>query len=190
MKLISSGSKTENALPPDAPRWLRLVPMLTGVLAGIGGYLTIRSTNLSNEAIFWSTQATLQQDKATDTWVEYQAASIKAHQDETLLMVAPAGVPYVASLNTEAKGFRDKQPQLKQQALAFEGARENDLKGGIEKLKQKDLLGYAGMAVQVGIALASVAALVRNPLAFYAAIACGLVGAGMVGYVLVLGWMH
>ena len=43
---------------------------------------------------------------------------------------------------------------------------------------------------RLALPLASVAALVKNALAFYAAVFCGVLGIGMVGYVLILGYMH
>jgi len=49
-------------------------------------------------------------------------------------------------------------------------------------LAEKDLLGYAGLAAQLGIALASVAALVRRRAAFYAGIAAGTVATAITAY--------
>ena len=108
MDLLDAASKTAEPLPPDAPRWLKLVAMLTGVLAGVGGYLTIRSTNLSNEAIYWSTQAGLQQSKASDKWAEFQLNSIKARIVETQKLVSPANAPFIAALDEQDKSYREK----------------------------------------------------------------------------------
>ena len=62
----------------DNPPWLRQVAMLTGVLAALSGFLAVRSTSLTNDAIYESNQAILAQTQSSDAWSEYQADSIKA----------------------------------------------------------------------------------------------------------------
>ena len=164
--------------------------MLTGVLAGLGGYLTIRSTNLSNEAIYWSTQAGLKQSVASDKWAEMQANSIKATMYEIQQKVAPTSAPFAGDLAAQAKVFRDREPQLKSDAIDLQKHRDGDLEGGLQRLKEKDMLGYAGMAVQLGIALASIAALVKSPLSFYAAIVCAVIGIGTIIFALAPHYLH
>ena len=78
--------------------------------------------------------------------------------------------------------MRDRQPTLKDAANAKTTERDQHLKNGLQCLAQKDLLGYAGFAAQVGIALASVAALVRMRLAFYAGITMGVAGIAIAVY--------
>jgi hypothetical protein len=51
-------------------------------------------------------------------------------------------------------------------------------------LGERDILQYAGMAVQLGIALASVAALTRRYDAFMAGVICGVLGVLTTGYAL------
>src|ERR1700727_1579979 len=82
----------ENLTPPEADKppsttisehadeypWLKHVAVLTGVLAALAGFLTVRSTVLTNDGIYESNQAVLAQTEASDAWGEYQADSIKA----------------------------------------------------------------------------------------------------------------
>ena len=187
----------ENPAPPSvpattagespAPPWVKYVAMLTGVLAAVAGFLTVRSANLSNEAIYQSNQAVLSQSQASDKWAEYQANSVKARVVETQLTALAAGAPPAArdALTAESKELRDRQPPLKTDALALEAKREAQLAGGQKRLAEKDLLGYAGIAVQLGIALASVAAMTRRKEAFLVGILVGAAGGGITALALV-----
>ena len=147
----------------NAPSWISQVAVLTGVLAALTGFLTVRSTTLTNEAIYESNQAILSQTQASDEWSEYQANSIKAHIVEMQLLpsneLSPADKE---SLTKMAADFRARQPESKESANNFIKDREAHLANGLKKLQQKDMLGYAGMVAQLGIALASVAALVKK----------------------------
>jgi hypothetical protein len=169
---------------PNSPRWLRSVAMLTGVLAGFAGYLTVRSTALSNDAIYHSTQAVLRQAELSDAWAEYQANSVKARIVETAVLTT-TNPSAIEQLNAKDKDYRDTQPALKEKAKSLWRARKKELLGGRNLLIEKDLLGYSGMAVQLAIALASVAALTRKQAWFHIAIVIGALGIGVTGYAFV-----
>lgn len=167
----------------DGPPWVKQVAMLTGVLAAFAGFLAVRSTTIANEAIYESNQAILAQAEASDAWAEYQADSIKARVVETALAASSAVPPDKrASLEADAADLRDRQPKSKQMATARADDRERHLQVGRRHLAEKDLLGYAGLAAQLGIALASVAALVRIREAFYAGIAAGAIAIAIAAY--------
>jgi len=170
----------------DAPDWIGHVAVLTGVLAALTGFLTVRATTLTNEAIYESNQAILSQTQASDAWSEYQANSIKAHIVEMqLLPSSPLNGADRAKLTKMEKDFRDRQPLSKQTAVSKASEREDHLAKGLKHLQQKDMLGYAGMVAQLGIALASIAALVRKRIAFDVAIAAGVVAVLITGYVFI-----
>jgi hypothetical protein len=132
---------------------------------------------LTNEAIYMSNQAILAQTQSSDAWNEYQADSIKARVVETALLAAPDG-PNRAALQREARELRGRQPVLRKNALNKDQDRDRNLQGSVKNLGEKDVLSYAQFAAQIGIALASVAALVRSRRAFLAGIAAG--GAGVL----------
>jgi len=48
---VGSSDATPGTAKPSGPPWLRYVALLTGVLAGLGGYLTVRGASLTNDAI-------------------------------------------------------------------------------------------------------------------------------------------
>lgn len=174
---IADGQEGEN------PPWIKQVAMLTGVLAAFSGFLAVRSTTLTNDAIYQSNQAILAQAESSDDWAEYQADSIKTHIIETALATANALPPdRRASLENDAAEFRNRQPKIKDAANAKADERDRHLKDGFKYLGEKDLLGYAGLAAQLGIALASVAALVRMRAAFYAGILAGAAGISIAIY--------
>jgi hypothetical protein len=167
----------------DGPPWLKQVAMLTGVLAAFAGFLAVRATTLANEAIYESNQAILAQTEFSDAWAEYQADSIKARIVETALAASSAVPPDKrVSLEADAADLRGRQPRSKQTATARADDRERHLKMGLRHLAEKDLLRYAGLAAQLGIALASVAALVRRRAAFYAGIAAGTIAIAITAY--------
>jgi len=167
----------------ENPSWIKQVAMLTGVLAAVSGFLVVRSTAVTNNAIYESNQAILSQTQASDAWNEYQADSIKAHVAETALATAPTlSAESRAALSKEAADFRARQPKIKQTATDNTAERDRHLQTGFQWLAEKDLLGYAGLSAQLGIALASVAALVRWRTPFIAGILAGAVCIGITAY--------
>jgi len=181
-KAIVSAAAAESTAPP----WLRQVAMVTGVLAALGAFLTVRSTTLSNDAIYRSTRATLLQAQASDAWAEYQADSIKANVAQTQLDVLAPAQPGRDLLEAQIKDFRARQPTKQTEAKNLQDNRDRELAHGQQLLGEKDIVGYAGMAGQFAIALASVAALTRRRPAFYAAVFFGLVAFGVTGYAMVM----
>jgi hypothetical protein len=181
---LAAGDLKKATEDPTAPSWIGHVAVLTGVLAALTGFLAVRATTLTNAAIYESNQAILSQSQASDAWSEYQANSIKAHMVEMQLLPSNhLSAADRAKLDKMDKDFRDRQPVSREKATGHETDRETHLKNGLKKLEQKDLLEYAGMVAQLGIALASVAALVRKRIAFDVAIAAAVVALAMTGYV-------
>lgn len=181
--LTQSDRDDEESKGPNDPPWVRQVAMLTGILAALAGFLTVRSTNLTNEAIYQSNQAILAQAIASDSWAEYQADSIKARIVETeILPSSPLNAEDKSKLTKIDDGLRERQPQSKKLAEDKEHERDDHMSSGLKRLGEKDLLGYAGLAAQLGIALASVAALVRRRFAFHAGILVGTFGILITAY--------
>jgi len=167
----------------ETPPWIKQVALLTGVLAAISGFLVVRSTAVTNNAIYESNRAILSQTEASDAWNEYQADSIKARVVETALATAAElSAESRAALNKQAADLRDRQPKIKQTANDKIADRDQHLQIGLKWLAEKDLLGYAGLAAQLGIALASVAALVRWRTPFIVGIAAGAICVAITVY--------
>jgi hypothetical protein len=174
LKRRVADSRQENERNPG---WVKQVAFLTGILAAISGFLDVRSTEVTNDAIYQSNLAILSQTQASDAWSEYQADSIKAHIAEVALESASAlPADKSAKLEMEEEDMRARQDHLKQEAAHRIGERDDHLKGGTRLLSEKDLLSYAGLASQIGIALASVAAMIRWRVPFVAGVVAGSTG--------------
>ena len=179
-KLTQGGDTRE-----PAPRWVGYVALLTGILAGAAGFLTVRATTLTNNAIYESNQAILAQAQSSDSWNEYQADSVKARIVETQIAVNPGlDAQSRAKLEAQAKDFRDRQPKIQADAKNFAKDRDDHLATGKGLLATRDLISYADLATQLAIALASVAAMVRVRRAFDAAILIGTIGVVIALYAL------
>lgn len=188
--LAAQLAANKTAAGADAPAWVGHVAVLTGVLAALTGFLTVRATTLTNEAIYESNQAILSQTQASDAWSEYQANSIKAHMVELQLLPSNhVSTADRAELTKMSEDFRSRQPLNKQTAVEQVKEREAHLASGLKHLQQKDMLGYAGMVAQLGIALASVAAMVRNRMVFAIGVAAGVIAFGITAYTFVLAYL-
>ena len=184
MSALPTAGRAAPAAAPDGPKWLKYVALMTGVLASLAGFLTVKGANFSAEAIYQSNQAVLHQAKASDKWTEYQASSIKAHLAATQLDAGNFAPGKDERLQADKKEFRDRQPAQKAQAEELEAARDAALALATRLRLEKSHLDYAGMAVQMGIALASVAALTRRREAFFVGALAGLAGAAITVFVL------
>ena len=177
-------TKGEKSSEP-APKWVGYVALLTGILAGVAGFLTVRATTLTNNAIYESNQAILAQAQSSDSWNEYQADSIKARIIETQIAANPGlDAQSRATLEAQAKDFRDRQPKIQTDAKNFAKDRDDHLGQGKGLLATRDLISYADLATQLAIALASVAAMARARRAFDAAIVIGVIGVVIALYAL------
>ena len=171
----------------EVPSWVKRVAILTGLLAAMSGFLAVRATILTNDAIYASGQAILAQTQSSDAWSEYQADSVKARIVETTLLTDAATGANRAVLANQAKELRARQPALRATALAKAADRDRFLQQSLRILAERDWLGYAGFIAQIGIALASVAAMLRARRMFYA----GAVTGGMCVFMVIYAYaMH
>ncbi len=177
---------TKPALPGDGPSWIKYVAMLTGILAAITGIIAVRSTRLTNDAIYESSLAVLAQAQASDAWSEYQADSIKARILETQIATSPALADDVrAKLDTDNEELRNRQPDLKKAAEQKTAERDSHLTDGRSRLAEKDMLEYAALAAQIGIAMASVAVMTKKHQAFGVAALAGVACIGLFAYAMI-----
>ncbi len=139
-------------------QFARRAALMVAVLAALLAIATLSANTASEETI-------LGQAKATDTYNEYQANSLKSHlnsNDAQTLMLLAADGPQAAAAKAQAEKLlqanRDKYDKQKSELLpraqGFE--RERDVAEAKHRLFQ---LGEAGF--QLGIVLASVAIVTR-----------------------------
>ncbi|HET7083215.1 MAG TPA: DUF4337 family protein [Rhizomicrobium sp.] len=167
----------------EVPGWVKRVAILTGLLAAISGFLAVRSTILTNDAVYASGQAILAQTQSSDDWAEYQADSVKARIVETALLTSTTNHDALAK---QAADLRQRQPPLKAAAISKAADRDRFLAHSTHILAERDWLGYANFIAQIGIALASVAALLKERRIFIAGAVAGAAASVIVVYAYVL----
>ncbi len=166
--------------PADGPPWLKYAAVVTGIFSAFSAFLLARSTHLANDAIYQSNQAVLFQAQASDTWAEYQADSVKARIVETELAFHPDAPAAVLRDQTASRDdFRARQPPLRRRAEQLQDQRDGALRLSNRSVGDRGTLTTAGVLVQAGIALASVAALTRRREALIVGGLCGLLAVGL-----------
>src|SRR5436190_658154 len=63
--------------------WMRWLGLSTAIFAVVAAVASLTSGHHANEALLHSTEATLRQAQASDTWAYYQAKGIKAATAES-----------------------------------------------------------------------------------------------------------
>ena len=75
---------------PHRPRWLDFLALSTALFAVLTAVAALLAGDSANEALYRSNLATLSQAKASDTWGEFQAESLKKYlhriHAETLML--------------------------------------------------------------------------------------------------------
>ncbi len=165
---------------------MKRVPVITGGLAALAGFLAVRGTNLANIANYKGTQGVLHQTQASDAWAEYQADSIKKHIDLTALKAGTLPPAAADVLRAEAAEDAAREIENKKKAEAAKAICDAEQAESTGNLDEKDYCDYAGVAAQLGIALASVAALTRRQSAFNTAVLVGLAAVGLTAYGLIV----
>jgi hypothetical protein len=151
-------------LDDRAKRWMSLVAATTAVLATLASLSSMFATNHLNKAM-------LDRIKASDQWNYFQAKGLKlAIVEGRLSQASEEGKPAPESLVANAQRYRDEQKAIETEARAGEASAE-------DHLRRQGQLSNASTALQIGIALAAVAILVRRNAFWSLAIVAGLVGA-------------
>jgi hypothetical protein len=93
-------------------------------------------------------------------------------------------------IQTEIDDFKARQDKAQQGAHDEEYLLDEQKQTGAKKLEIKGMIDYAGMAAQLGIALASVAALTRKSAWFHIGASAGLIALLLTGYALALPYLQ
>ena len=148
------------------------VAVLAVMAAAAGSLETVEG----GRAITQSSEAVLAQDKATDSWNEYQADSLKRHMYEIAL----------ASSGAKAEDYRgeigkDREGQARAREKAEDAEKDRDLRLR-ESAKHERLhhwLTGAATLIEIGIALSTVAIITARRTFWFSAMGLGAVGAGL-----------
>lgn len=126
------------------------VAVLAVLAAAVGSLETVEAGG----AITSSSEAVLAQDKATDTWDEYQADSLKKH---IYGIAADAGGAKAQKYADTAKEQGDKQVEVKKRAAEQEGERDKLLAESRQHEHRHHWLTAAATLLEIGIAICTVA---------------------------------
>src|ERR1700743_1536332 len=129
-------------------------------------------------AITESSEAVLAQDKATDSWNEYQADSLKRHMYE---IASAAGGAKAEGYAREISKDRDGQDKAREKAQDAEKDRDARLKESATHEGRHHWLTGAATLIEIGIALSTVAIITSRRTFWFSAIGLGAAGAGLVG---------
>src|SRR5882762_2865812 len=146
------------------------VAVLAVMAAAAGSLETVEASR----AITQSSEAVLAQDKATDSWNEYQADSLKRHMYE---IASASGGPRTEAYLKEIKDERESQNKAREKAKESEQERDVRLRDSATHEKRHHWLTGAATLVEIGIALSTVAIITTRRTFWYAAMGLGTVAA-------------
>jgi hypothetical protein len=128
-------------------------------------------------AITASSQSVLEQDKATDSWNEYQADSLKRH---LYAIAAKEGGPHEAEFRRNAEEQNAKQSSIRTRALASEAARNRLVAESAEHERRHHWLTGAATLLEIGIAMSTVTIITKRRPLWIGALALGVSGLALL----------
>lgn len=145
---------------------------ILAVLAAAAGSL---ETVENGRAITKSSEAVLSQDKATNSWNEYQADSLKRHMYD---IAAENGLTHFKKDSQDERGAQDKARGLANDA---EKERDAHIAASARHEERHHWLTAAATLVEIGIALSTVAIITRRRTFWFTAMGLGVIGAVLFG---------
>jgi hypothetical protein len=140
------------------------------VLAAMSGSL---ETVEGGRALNYTSEAVLEQDKATDAWAEYQADSLKKH---IYGVAADGGGPHADRYRKLVQENIDKQSGIHKTAEFEEAERSRLLALSAAHEERHHWLTGAATLFEIGIAMSTVAIITRRHWLWFTALGFGTVG--------------
>jgi hypothetical protein len=148
------------------------IAVLAVMAAAAGSLETVEG----GRAITETSEAVLAQDKATDSWNEYQADSLKRHMYEIASVAGSAKVEEYAKEIAKDRGSQDKARDKAQDA---EKERDTHVRASALHEKRHHWLTGSATLVEIGIALSTVAIITAKRTFWFAAMGLGASGAAL-----------
>ena len=152
------------------------VAITVAVLAVMAATAGSLETVEGSRAITQSSEAVLAQDKATDSWNEYQADSLKRHMYEIALN---SGSAKAEEYRSEIKDQRESQNKARDKAKEDEQERDARLRSSALHEQRHHWLTGAATLIEIGIALSTVAIITARRTFWFSAMGLGAVGAAL-----------
>jgi hypothetical protein len=164
-----------------AQSWIRGVALTTALMAVLAAVAALQASFQADEALLASNDAILAQAKATDTWNEFQADGLKdiLRQIQATQATDPQAA---ADFRAESQRRSNLAGQELNQAQELEKERDARQAQSAKAGSVHDRFAWSVAALQVGIGLASVAALTRRKAVWWLGGAFGGLGAALVGW--------
>lgn len=140
----------ERAVEEARPMAQRIA-LFSAVLATLGAVVSFLGGHTQNEALYYKNEAVLLKARASDDWAYYQAEDIKAH----LIQATNGSAADAARYKTRAQDLRRDAERLDVQS-------EEANAESVHALQPHTKLAMAMTAIQVAIALGSIAALTHR----------------------------
>jgi hypothetical protein len=149
---------------------------ILAVMAATAGSL---ETVEASRAIAQSSEAVLAQEKATDSWNEYQADSLKRHMYE---IASASGSPKTQEYLRDIKEQRESQNKAREQAQEAQHERDMRLRDSALHEDRHHWLTGAATLVEIGIALSTMAIITARRPFWFAAVALGIAGTALFAF--------
>ncbi len=147
--------------------WLNQIGLSTGILSALAAIAAMQAGYLANEG-------TLAQIHANDQWALYQARSTKGHLDEsTVTLLHALRKPVPPAIAAEITKLRQEQQDSQAEARRLETEADVDL-------RRHESFAHSVAALQIGISLGAVAALLRQRRVWYLGLGIAALGVGFM----------
>ena len=147
--------------------WLNQIGLSTGILSALAAIAAMQAGYLANEG-------TLAQIHANDQWALYQARATKDHLDESTVTILHAlQKPVPPAIAAEITKLRREQQESQIEARRLETEADVDL-------RRHESFAHSVAALQIGISLGAVAALLRQRRVWYLGLGIAALGIGFM----------
>ena len=158
---------TEQKQRKQERRLLNQIGLSTGLLSALAAIAAMQAGYLANEGM-------LAQIRATDQWAFYQSRSTKRHLDEsTIALLSALQKPVPATLTAEITKLEREQQTSSAAAHQLENEARRDL-------SRHEAFAHSVAALQIGISLGAISALLRKRNLWYLGLGLGAVGASLM----------
>ncbi|GAA5503805.1 hypothetical protein Dxin01_03568 [Deinococcus xinjiangensis] len=168
------------------PRWLDMLALSTALFAVLAALSALHAGDKANEALLTANKAVLVQTQAVDTWMQFQADSLKKSQQSSLALILGklGGTPQeIAKVQQEGARRQAQQNTLKKEAAKLDTEAAALVKESQHILSDHQRFALAVTLFQIAIGLSAISALLRQPVIWWGSLLAG----GWASSVLIMG---
>jgi hypothetical protein len=191
LKSLVAELRAEHAAQKDREKrdaWTKYVSLTMVGVAVLAAIATLKGGGFSTGTLKEMNTATLNQTLASDQWSYFQAKSIKQNLYEIevdRLATAPnPDAAAIAKVKAKVDQYAKDKADVTLKATDLEKARDAALHNALDSAEHSKAMGYSVTFFQVAIALGAMCLIVKKKPLWFAAMALGVVAAGLMIYVL------